>query len=150
MKRGHAHLLVHIIYSTIGQEKLIPFEFRERISSYLKGILRGENCPALEVAVQEDHVHLLVQLDATQSLQSLVMKLKSQSARWLNDLEDYGQRFAWQEDWLGFSVSASQAESVASFLRGQDDYHGTRSFADEAREFCQRHGIEWDAEKLLG
>ena len=56
--------------------------------------------------------------------------------------------FRWQEGYAAFTVSASKAESVASYIQNQEQHHKTRSFADELAELLKAHGVEYDERYL--
>jgi len=46
-----------------------------------------------------------------------------------------------------FSVSESNVAQVAAYISGQEEHHRVRTFADELREFIERHGLHWQSEK---
>jgi putative transposase len=49
-----------------------------------------------------------------------------------------------------FSVSESNVAQVGAYIAGQEEHHRVRTFADELREFIERHGLRWqNGEKPL-
>ena len=77
-----------------------------------------------------DHVHLLIGLRATHCLADVLRELKSVSSGWIRD--EIGVRnFAWQEGYGGFTVSASQCETVRRYVEQQEEHHRTRTFREE-------------------
>src|SRR4029077_6406251 len=60
-----SRVLVHLIFSTKNREPVLVAEIRTELHSYLAGVLREEQCPALQVGGAADHVHLLFGLSRT-------------------------------------------------------------------------------------
>ena len=86
--------------------------------AYLGGIIRTANGIAESVGGVSDHVHLLIGLRATHCLADVLRELKSVSSRWIRD--KIGVRnFAWQEGYGGFTVSASQYETVRRYIEAR-------------------------------
>jgi putative transposase len=73
-----------------------------------------------------------------------VRDIKSNSARWMNELPDRKSRFEWQKGYGAFTVSASQVEVVRKYIHGQPEHHQRQSFRDEFVELLKRHNIEFD------
>jgi putative transposase len=69
--------------------------------------------------------------------------LKGDSSRWIHD-ELQRTDFAWQEGYGAFTVSQSNLEPVAEYVRNQEEHHRKRTFQEEHREFLEKHGIEFD------
>jgi hypothetical protein len=61
-----------------------------------------------------------------------------------------GARFAWQEGYGAFSVSASQTDGVIEYIRNQAEHHKKRSYDEEFLELLKRHGVNYDPVHVLG
>jgi hypothetical protein len=59
-------------------------------------------------------------------------------------------RFAWQEGYSAFSVSESNVEAVAKYIRGQAEHHAKHSFEDELRALLVKHGVQFDERYVFG
>jgi putative transposase len=55
-------------------------------------------------------------------------------------------KFAWGRGYGAFSVSESNVAQVAAYIAAQEEHHRVRTFAEELREFIERHGC-WQDEK---
>jgi REP element-mobilizing transposase RayT len=96
----------------------------------------------------EDHVHLLVRMSHDVAPSALMREIKSGSSRWLR--AEVGVReFAWQEGYGAFSVSASQADAVKTYIDRQPEHHQRRGFREELLELLDRHGVEYDPRYVL-
>jgi REP element-mobilizing transposase RayT len=90
-------------------------------------------------------------LPAVVTLSKAVQTLKAFSSKWLNEtgLMKTG-RFAWQEGYSAFSVSQSNVENVAKYIRGQAEHHGKHSFEDELKSLLIKHGVQFDERYVFG
>ena len=138
---------IHIIFSTKAREKRISKELQPKLWSYMAGICRNVNIAALAIGGIEDHVHALVELPPSISVSKAVNLLKSNSSRWMNER---GNRFAWQEGFGAFSVSASNIPAVKRYVLNQAADHRKMTFEQEFIAFLKKHNIQFDPKYVLG
>ena len=117
--------------------------WRADLHAYLGGIIRTANGIAESVGGVSDHVHLLIGLRATHRLADVLRELKAVSSGWVYD-EIGIHRFAWQEGYGTFTVSASQRQAVCQYIEQQPEHHRTRTFREEYLELLRRSGVEFD------
>jgi len=80
---------------------------------------------------------------ATHRLADVLRELKAVSSGWVHD-EIGIHRFAWQEGYGTFTVSASQRQAVRQYIEQQPEHHRTRTFREEYLELLRRSGVEFD------
>ena len=143
MSQSLADLLTHLIFSTKNREPLLlDNDLRQRTHAYLAAVLKDLRCPALIVGGVADHAHILSQLAKTQSISGVMEHLKASSSKWL---KAQGVRtFSWQRSYGAFSVSQSQAASVVSYIKKQEEHHRTVKFEEEFRLFLKRYRVAFD------
>ena len=73
--------------------------------------------------------------------------LKGSSSHWVNVNNILQGKFAWGRGHGAFSVSESNVAQVTAYIAGQEEHHRVRTFAEELREFIERHGLRWQDEK---
>jgi putative transposase len=93
--------------------------------------------------VNADHVHALIDLPTDASIENVVQLLKGSSSHWINSNDIVQGRFAWGRGYGAFSVSESNVDTVAKYIATQAAHHRMRTFSDELKEFCERHGLQW-------
>ncbi|HEY8962004.1 MAG TPA: IS200/IS605 family transposase [Luteolibacter sp.] len=147
MPSTHTSLLYHLIFATKNRDPLIAESWRDRFHEYLGGTVRGLGGVSQGVGGVADHVHLLVGLKATHRLADFMRDLKSASSTWVRD-SIRGERFAWQEGYAAFSVSASAAPAVREYIARQAEHHRHRTFRDELIEFLRKTGVAFDERYL--
>jgi putative transposase len=147
MSHSYAQNIVHIVFSTKERRKIIATEFQSRLWDYVGGICKNLGIFVQEIGGMEDHLHLLIQIPASLSLAKAVVGIKANSSRWANEK---GHRFAWQEGYGAFSVSASVAPTVARYIRNQAEHHRKMSFEQEFVALLKKHGVEFDPKFVFG
>ncbi len=95
----------------------------------------------------EDHVHLLIELSPTMAVAKAVLLVKSNSSKWMNEA---GRSFAWQKGYAAFSVSASNVDAVARYIRDQEAHHRKMSFEEEVVALLKKHNVDFDPEYVFG
>lgn len=148
MPGTYTNLLYHIVFSTKNRRSLVTKHLKDDLYAYMGGIVRGEGGTLLEIGGMADHVHLLVKLKPTLALSDFLRVLKSNSSKWANERPGRIKKLGWQEGYAAFTVSESQVEKVAEYIRNQEQHHRGRDFKKELISLLQKHGIEYD-EKYL-
>ena len=54
------------------------------------------------------------------------------------------QEFHWQAGYGAFSVSQSQCERVAEYIRRQEEHHHQFGFQEELRRMLAKHQVPYD------
>jgi len=116
-----------------------------RISRYLtehaeeKGIYMKINY------VNADHVHALIDLPTSLSIEELMQLLKGSSSHRINANNIITGKFAWGRG--AFSVSESNVAKVARYIANQEEHHRVCTFAEELKQFIDRYGLHWKDEE---
>lgn len=133
----------HIVINTYRRSMTIPSEHKKALYSYLNGIAVKKDCKILRINGIGNHIHILLKLNPTFALSSLVQELKRCSSMWLRNNPDFPDFVSWGKDYFAMSVNPSIIESVAAYIDGQESHHTRRKLEDELKEMCIGMGIEW-------
>jgi REP element-mobilizing transposase RayT len=131
----------------LNREKLLGEEAAASVSRYLREYAEMKGVYMKINYVNADHVHALVDLPTSLSIEELIQLLKGSSSHWINANKLLMGKFAWGRGYGAFSVSESSVDQVAAYIAGQAQHHRVRTFADEFREFIERHGLQSEDEK---
>jgi REP element-mobilizing transposase RayT len=148
MANTYTSLHYHLVFSTKNRERWINPEIEERVWSYLAGIAKQNKMTPIQIGGVEDHVHVLLGASPTLAPSKIAQLVKGGSSAWIHDTFPDMKAFAWQDGFGGFTVSRSNVESVADYIRGQREHHRSRTFQDEYLALLQKHGVSYD-EKYL-
>jgi putative transposase len=143
-------LRYHVVFSTKNRTPWLKESVRERLWPYMGGIATQNGTTPLEIGGVNDHAHLLLAIPARMAVSKAVQLIKGGSSHWLKGSFPELNQFAWQDGYGVFSVSESQRETVAEYIRNQEEHHRVKSFAEEYQLFLERHHVEFDERFLLG
>ena len=147
MSHSYSQNHLHVVFSTKDRTKLIDQAMQPKLWAYMAGIARNHGFLVLANGGMEDHVHLLIQLAPVLSLAKAVSLLKANSSTWM---KDHGLRFAWQQGYGAFSVSASNLSAVERYIANQAKHHRKITFEDEFLGLLRKHGIPFDLKYVFG
>ena len=142
MPQSLARVLVHMVFSTKHREPLIPPPLRERVFSYLGGILAGISCPPVIVGGTSDHVHALFVLSKNLALSKAAEELKKDSSKWAK--LHVHPAFYWQSGYGAFSVDPEDVDAVRAYIATQEQHHAAHTFQDEVRDLYRKAVMDWD------
>ena len=121
-------------------------EWRPLLHEYLGGTVRGLRGEPRSIGGVEDHVHLLVSLDANHRIRDFLRELKKASSVWA--AHHHCPDFAWQEGYAAFTVSASHQDKVRRYIESQQEHHQKITFTGELRRLLEKHGVQHDPKYL--
>jgi REP element-mobilizing transposase RayT len=110
----------------------------------MAGIAKNLEGWALEVGGWVDHAHLLVRIPAKIAVSDFVGRLKASTSKHINDTSGEILKFGWQDGFGAFSVSLSQKDRVAAYIRNQEEHHRKTSFQEEYLALLEKHEVEYD------
>jgi REP element-mobilizing transposase RayT len=135
------------VFSTKERRNLIAKEIQPKLWAYLAGIGRNHGMYVSAVGGAANHAHVLFRLPADLTLAKAILLLKSNSSKWMNE---QGMRFAWQEGYGAFSVSASNLSAVTKYIQTQEAHHRKISFEQEYLALLKKHGVEFNPKYAFG
>jgi REP element-mobilizing transposase RayT len=68
--------------------------------------------------------------------------IKGESSFWVNKQNIITQKFEWQDEYIGLSVSESAIEKVRQYIANQEQHHLKKSYDQEYLEFLAAHGFK--------
>ncbi len=143
-------LLYHGIWSTKDRATLITPSIEESVWKILASVATHNEIHIIRAGGIEDHVHVLMRIPKTMSVADAMRRIKGGSAKYINEERLCPTRFAWQDGYGAFSVSASAVPEVTAYIAGQRDHHKKRGFQDEFLDFLDKHGVEYHERYVWG
>ena len=140
MGQSLSQIYIHLIFGTKRKMPLIQSDIKDELHTYLAGILKQQNSPAININSMSDHIHILFRLSKNHSLAKVVEDIKKSSSKWLK--HKGVANFNWQNGYGAFSVSSSKLEIVKKYIDNQTEHHKKMTFAEEVELFMQEYHIE--------
>ena len=135
---------VHIMFHVKSTGLNLRVDDLPRIFAYIGGIINGLGGIQMIVGGMPDHIHILTSLPPTKALSDFVRTIKADSSKWIKSLDASYSKFAWQDGYGAFSVSASILDKTENYIRNQAEHHKRRSFNDEYRALLEKYGVQYD------
>ena len=145
---SYTSLQYHVVFATKERHPWLTPEILSRATKYIGGVAREIGGRLVEGNGQPDHLHLAAIIPASMAVSDFVRRVKTSSSRWFHQMGPEMSNFAWQDGYSAFSVSLSQLDSVAAYIRRQQEHHRRMTFEEELIEFFERHGISYDKRYL--
>ncbi len=137
---SYSNIWIHFIWSTLGREPVLNEQARRRVSGYFFNYCKEKQIYIKTNFVNADHVHLLLDLPTSLSIEECVKLIKGSSSHFINQDRLTSDKFNWGRGYGAFSVSESLTLKVAEYIQNQEEHHRKKSFADEIELFLQKHG----------
>jgi putative transposase len=145
----YTQILYQIVFSTKYREKTLASENRDKLYSYINGILTNKNCHPYRLGGVEDHLHIITHLHPSIALSSLVKDIKLASTEFIKD-ENLFQKFnGWQDGYGAFTYSIEAKDRLVKYVMNQEEHHRKITFREEYIELLKEHKIEFDERYLL-
>ena len=132
---------IHLVWATKKREPVLLKPVRKKLFPHIWENGREKNIHIDFVNGYIDHVHVLLSLEANQSISKITQLIKGESAYWINKNNLTPIKFEWQDDYFAVSVSESHVNKVRNYIRNQEKHHETKTFQQEHDEFIARYGF---------
>lgn len=148
MTQSFAKIYIHAFFSTENRDPVLADGWRDELFRVLRGTANIFGCQSLVVGGTADHVHMLFEVDGSNSIDKAIKKIKSTSSEWINQTRGLPLPFYWQKGYAAFPVKPSDVEEVREYISNQSLHHKKRSFKEELRELFQQYEINWDEQNV--
>jgi putative transposase len=110
---SYSRCWIHLIWGTLHREKLLSETAAAHVSHYLTKYIESKGVHMRINCVNPDHVHALVDLPTSLSIEELAHLLKGSSSHWWIKSNDIILgKFAWGRGYGAFSLSESNGDQV--------------------------------------
>jgi REP element-mobilizing transposase RayT len=144
MANVYTQIYLHLVFSPIGHENVIPQRHKEELQKYTTGIIKNLNHKLLAINFMPDHVHILAGCNPSQPLPDLVRDIKANSSRFFNGNKWLPGKFQWQKGYGAFSYSRSHVDDVINYINTQEEHHKRASFKEEYLKLLERFEVDFD------
>ena len=146
---SYSRVWLHLVWATLERRPILTKTAAAKLSKFLheyaseKGIYMKINY------VNTDHVHAVVDLPTSLSIEEMMHLFKGASSHWVNQTNLLLAKFAWGRGYGAFSVSHSGIGAVAKYVAKQEEHHRKRSFSAELKMLVERYGLKWHQDETV-
>lgn len=132
---------VHLVWATKKREPVLVKAIRAKLFLHMRENALAKNIHVDFINGHIDHVHMLISLNADQTIANIIQLIKGESSYWVNKNKLTVQKFEWQDDYFAVSVSQSGVNKVREYIKDQEEHHKKKAFQQEYDEFMERYGF---------
>ena len=149
MANTYTQLYIHIVFAVKFRAGLISSSWKNELYKYITGIVSGNKQKLMMINGMEDHVHILISLNADGSISDLVRDIKAGSSKWINEQRLVPRKFEWQKGFGAFSISKSHIHKTVQYIINQEQHHKKKTFVEEYIEFLNAYEIPYDPKYIF-
>jgi REP element-mobilizing transposase RayT len=137
------NVYIHFVWST---KNWVPHldtpELRKIVWHHIRENAKTKNIHIDFVNGHKNHCHCLVSLGTDQTIQKVMQLIKGESSYWINKQGLTRQKFEWQDEYYGVSVSASSFDRVRNYIKNQEEHHRIKTSEEEFEEFIKKNNFQ--------
>jgi len=134
---------IHFVWSTKNRMPLLETkEIRDKVWFHVRENATKKGIFIDFVNGHSQHCHCLVSLGIDQNISKVMQLIKGESSFWINKAGITKEKFEWQDEYYGVSVSESMIEKVRDYIKNQEIHHRSKSYDDEIDELITKHGFQ--------
>src|SRR5688572_8850018 len=112
---AYSRVWLHLVWATLERRRLFSEPAAAKVSSYLTSYSENKGIYMKINYVNSDHVHALVDLPTSLSIEEMMQLFKGGSSHWINGANLLPGKFGWGRGYGVFSVSESNVAEVAKY-----------------------------------
>lgn len=114
-------VMIHSVWGTKNRFPFLQKEVRPAIYSHIceNAKLKSLYIDCLNGA--EEHIHILMGLNADISISKTIQLIKGESSYWINKESLVKSKFEWADEYYAASVSESKLDDVRRYINNQEE-----------------------------
>jgi REP element-mobilizing transposase RayT len=135
------NIMVHAVWGTKSRYPFLTKEVRQVVYGHIRQNARTKQIFIDSINGVEDHIHVLLGLNADMSIAKTIQLIKGEASFWINKQKMTPSSFEWADEYYAVSVSESQLQKVRNYIADQEDHHHKKTFQQECEEFLKRYNF---------
>lgn len=127
MRGNFTQMYLHCVWATWDRLPIITSDIKQIVYATLVKECEQLGCTVIAIGGVEDHVHLLIGFPPTLTISNLMKQIKGSSSHFINHESKPNQFFKWQGNYAAFTVSYESIDTVANYIRNQENHHHQKS-----------------------
>jgi len=149
MADSYKKVYLHIVFAVKNRQALLEKEWRNKLFSYISGILNKRGHYSLAVNGYFDHIHLFFDYSCNELIPDLVREIKKSSNQYISDNKFTTHKFEWQNGYAVFSNGFREKDEIIKYILNQEIHHSKRTFRDEYFSLLNNYKIEFKNEYIF-
>ena len=140
--------LYHIVFATKNREMTISQLNQEKLYRFIWSEIKSSGSSLLRIGGIPNHVHILLNLNPSIALSTLVRDIKSRSSRWMKLSGDFPLFTSWAAEYYASTISFDEKTAVIEYIKNQKEHHFGKSLDEEFGELMRGAGFDYTPEDL--
>jgi len=134
-------VMIHAVWGTKNRFPFLQKEIRPAVLAHISenAKLKGLYIDCLDGV--EDHIHILLGLNADVSISKTIQLIKGETSYWINKKSLVKTRFEWADEYYAVSVSESKLDDVRKYINNQEEHHRKKTFGEECDDFMKHYNF---------
>lgn len=141
--------LYHIVFCTKNRRMTISNDHREHVYRFIWDIVKSQKSTLLRISGIPNHIHMLVDLNPSVALSTLMREVKAKSSGWMQRDARFPSFDGWAHEYYGASISYTHKDAVIEYIKSQQIHHGVEQFDDEIKRLVEEVGLRMYEDDLL-
>lgn len=134
-------VMIHAVWGTKNRFPFLLKEIRPTIYTHISDNAKTKGLYIDCLNGIEDHIHVLMGLNADISISKTLQLIKGESSYWINKQSLVQPSFEWADEYYAASVSESKLDDVRRYIYKQEEHHKKRTFQEECAEFMKHYNF---------
>ena len=140
---SYTRVCIHYVWATKNRMPVLTSTIRNSLFIHIRRNAEDKKIMIDALNGHIDHVHCLVWLQVTQSIDQIAKLLKGESAHWFNNRSGISKmKLQWQENYFAASVSESMMPVVRGYILNQELHHQKITFNEAYTQFFNNYNFE--------
>ena len=134
-------IMVHAVCGTKSRYPFLTKEIRPIVYEHIRQNAKSKQIFIDSINGVEDHIHVLLGLNADMSMAKTIQLIKGEASFWINKQKMTPSSFEWADEYYAVSVSESQLQKVRDYIDNQKEHHRKKTFQEECDEFLKQYAF---------
>ena len=136
----YTKVYIHYVWATKNRERILTRPLRNLLFEHIRQNAAEKKIDIVRMNGHLEHIHCLIRLHPTQSIDKIAQLLKGESAQWFNNRSGIVKiKLHWQADYFAVSISESMMPKLRMYIDNQEIHHRKKTFEEEYGEFMKRY-----------
>jgi putative transposase len=134
-------VIIHAVWGTKSRQSFLVKEIRPIVYQHINDNARQKKIFIGCLNGVEDHIHVLLGLNADTSIAKTLQLIKGESSFWINKQKITKNKFEWADEYYAVSVSEDDITNVRHYINIQEEHHSKVTFQQECEVFLKKYGF---------
>jgi REP element-mobilizing transposase RayT len=139
----YTKLTYQIVFQTKFFERTLTKPNREKLFTYISGMLMKKNCYVYQVGGIENHVHIILYIPPIHSISLLVKDIKLACNSFIKSKKLFRYFRGWNEGFGAFSYSPEARKSLIDYVINQEEHHKNETPREEYLRILKEFEVEF-------